>query len=104
MSRTERVSVGLEHRQLVSDLLGKVAKLDPRQAHQFLDSQHLHCFLHLFSAAPIAAFGWRPLQWFYFGCTLGSPSGGITELSPVFGVGAFIPESISGGQMTPALV
>jgi hypothetical protein len=43
----------------------------------------------------------------YFGWTLGLPpglpGGGITGILPVSGVGAFIPASTSGGQMTPAL-
>jgi len=45
---------------------------------------------------------------FYFGGTFGSPPGApggwIAGLSPVFCVGAVIPELISGGQMTPALL
>ena len=49
-----------------------------------------------------------PSKWFYFGCMLGSRpgtwGGGITEVSPVLGVGAVIPELTSGGQMTPALL
>jgi hypothetical protein len=43
----------------------------------------------------------------YFGWTLelppGLPGGGIAEESPVFGVGAFIAGSTSGGQITPLL-
>lgn len=42
---------------------------------------------------------------YYFGCTLGSPpglpGGGMTGVSPAFGVGAFMAGSTSGGQMTP---
>jgi hypothetical protein len=36
--------------------VGEIAKLVPRQVHQFNDCPEPHCFLHL-STAPIAAFG-----------------------------------------------
>jgi len=45
-----------KYRQFVRDPREQTAKLDPRQAHQFIDCQHSHCFLHRFPAAPIAAF------------------------------------------------
>jgi hypothetical protein len=40
-------------------------------------------------------FGWT------FGLPPGLPGGGITGVVPVSGVGAFIPLSMSGGQITP---
>ena len=40
-------------------------------------------------------FGWT------FGLPPGLPGGGITGVFPAFGVGAFIPVSMSGGQITP---
>jgi len=35
---------------------GEIAKHSSRQAYQFVDCQHSHCFLHLFSTALIAVF------------------------------------------------
>ena len=40
-------------------------------------------------------FGWT------FGLPPGLPGGGITGVLPASGVGAFIPLSMSGGQITP---
>ena len=40
-------------------------------------------------------FGWA------FGLPPGLPGGGITGVLPASGVGAFIPLSMSGGQITP---
>jgi len=51
-----------EIRRFVGDPRQQSAKLDPRQAHQFGECQHAHCFLHRFPAAPIAACWRRPLR------------------------------------------
>src|SRR5579864_3029823 len=52
----------VEGRQFCGDPRRETAKLGPCQAQEFVDCQHSHCFLHRFSAAPIAAFWWRPLR------------------------------------------
>ena len=62
---------------------------------------------HAFDSAP-GQIGQRPLVKTikrYFGWTFGLPpglpGGGITGVFPASGVGAFIPASMSGGQITP---